>query len=223
LLKILSQEDEQEMNAALNRAAEGETYNMNFVELYEELESLERRVMVQRLHIQQAKLEAYEGAYHLGEQLEGFGYIPAQEEMTKAKLSEEEDKKQLIDETTGLESAAEWKISATIGYEDTMGDQNNLPFEEEVQQRRLHKKSQPVEKLDRVIEEIRRLMLRSTKEISKGKLTRGDPSTIGGKKKQKQQQHSWRGARGQPQRTVWDPGGFQCSERGAHDFPSTGV
>jgi hypothetical protein len=42
-----------------------------------------------------------------------------------------------------------------------------------VQQRRLHKKSQPTEQLEEVIEEIRRLMLRSTQEeVSKGKLNR---------------------------------------------------
>jgi hypothetical protein len=54
-----------------------------------------------------------------------------------------------------------------------MGDQDDLPFEEEVQQRRLHKKSQPLEQLDRVIEEIRRLMLRLEEAVSKGKLNRG--------------------------------------------------
>jgi hypothetical protein len=44
------------MTAALEPAAEEEADNMNFVDLCEELEALEKRVMVQRLHIQQ-KLE----------------------------------------------------------------------------------------------------------------------------------------------------------------------
>jgi hypothetical protein len=45
-----------------------------------------------------------------------------------------------------------------------MGDQDDLPTDkEELQPRRMHKKSQPlVDQLDRVIEEIRRMMLRST-------------------------------------------------------------
>jgi hypothetical protein len=51
------------MTAALEPAAEEETDNMDFVDLYEELEALERRVMVQILHIQQVKLEADGGAY----------------------------------------------------------------------------------------------------------------------------------------------------------------
>jgi hypothetical protein len=49
LLKIFSQEAEQEMTAALEPAAEEEADNIDFVDLYAELESLERRVMVQNL------------------------------------------------------------------------------------------------------------------------------------------------------------------------------
>jgi hypothetical protein len=70
----------------------------------------------------------------------------------------------------------------------TWGIKMIYPFEEEVQQRRLHKKSQPLEQLDRVIEEIRRLMLRSTEVVNKGKMNRGEPATTTGKKKKKQQQ-----------------------------------
>jgi hypothetical protein len=51
------------MTAALEPAAEEEADNMDFVDLYEELEALERRVMVQSLHIQQVKLETDGGAY----------------------------------------------------------------------------------------------------------------------------------------------------------------
>jgi hypothetical protein len=49
-----------------------------------------------------------------------------------------------------------------------MGDQMIYPLIKKLQQRRLHKKSQPLEQLDRVIEEIRKLMLRSAEEVSKG-------------------------------------------------------
>jgi hypothetical protein len=64
-----------------------------------------------------------------------------------------------------------------------MGDQDNIPTgKEDLQLRRLHKNSQPLEQLDRVIEEIRRLMLRSAEEVNKGKLNRGEPATATGKK-----------------------------------------
>jgi hypothetical protein len=79
LLKIFSQEAETEMTAALEPAAEEEADNMDFVDLYEELEALERRVMVQSLHIQQAKLEEGRGAYQPQEELEEVIIMPAQE------------------------------------------------------------------------------------------------------------------------------------------------
>jgi hypothetical protein len=80
-----------------------------------------------------------------------------------------------------------------------------------VQQRRLHKENQPIEQLDRVIEEIRELMLRSAQEaVNKGKLNRGEPAiTTGKKKKKKKNNNNNKGARGQLQGEVWDPGGFQ--------------
>ena len=43
---------------------------MDFADLYEELEALEKRVMVQSFHIQQTKLEAGSGKYYPGEKLE---------------------------------------------------------------------------------------------------------------------------------------------------------
>jgi len=48
-----------------------------------------------------------------------------------------------------------------------MGDHDDLHFNQQkkVQQRRLHKENQPLEKLDRVIEEIREMMVRSTVEV----------------------------------------------------------
>jgi hypothetical protein len=51
------------MTAALEPAVEGEADSMGFADMYQELESLEKRVMVQRLHIQQANMEADRGAY----------------------------------------------------------------------------------------------------------------------------------------------------------------
>jgi hypothetical protein len=62
--------------------------------------------------------------------------------------------------------------------------------------------------LDRVIEEIRKLMLRSVEEtVSKEKLSRRDPAIAVGKQQQQQQQS--RGVGKQLQEKVWDPGGFQ--------------
>jgi hypothetical protein len=65
-LKFFSQEAETEMTAALELAAveEEEADSMSFVDLCEQIEALERRVIVQRMHIQQMKLEAdAEGEY----------------------------------------------------------------------------------------------------------------------------------------------------------------
>jgi hypothetical protein len=104
-----------------------------------------------------------------------------------------------------LESAAEWKIMPQKKKKMIWGIKYDLPTDKkEVQQRRLHKKSQPLEQLDRVIEEIKKLMLRSAEAVSRGELNRREPAIAAGKKqkkkkKQKQQQHSWRGARGQLQ------------------------
>jgi hypothetical protein len=90
-----------------------------------------------------------------------------------------------------------------------------------VQQRRLHKKSQPLEQLDRVIEEIRKLMLRSAEAVNKGEMNRREPAIAAGKKRRRTTttQHR-RGARGQLQGRVWDPGGFQHWRRGAHERSS---
>jgi hypothetical protein len=86
-----------------------------------------------------------------------------------------------------LRFAAGWKAKATRDEENSKGDQVDLPIDkEEVQQRRLHKKSQPLEQLDEVIEEIRRLMLRSAHEKLpvKEKLSRRKPTIAAGKKQQ---------------------------------------
>jgi hypothetical protein len=65
-----------------------------------------------------------------------------------------------------------------------MGDQVDLPIdkEEELQQGRLHTKSQPLEQLDEVIEEIRRLMLSlAAKTASNEKLSRRELAREAGK------------------------------------------
>jgi hypothetical protein len=202
LLKIFSQEAETGMTAALEPAAEERANSIDFVELYEELEALERRMIAQSQHIQQIRLETDGGAYQPREQLEEVGDVPAKE-LTETNMSEGETEQQLSEETAELESAAEWQLSATRGNKDSMGNRVDLHNdkygkEKEVQWRRLHKKSQPLEQLDMVIEEIRRLMLRSAQgAVSKGKLNRGDPATVARKKEkkkqhrqQKQQRHS---------------------------------
>jgi hypothetical protein len=51
-LKTFSQEDEQEMTAAHESAIEKEVDIIKFIDLYEELEVLERRVIVKIQHIQ---------------------------------------------------------------------------------------------------------------------------------------------------------------------------
>jgi hypothetical protein len=63
-----------------------------------------------------------------------------------------------------------------------MGDRVDLPIDKEMYPRRLHKKSQPLEQLDKVIEEIRKLMLRSRGEINKVKMSRRKPGRGAGKK-----------------------------------------
>jgi hypothetical protein len=55
---------------------------MDFADLYEELESLERSVIVQSQHIQYVKPEIDGGVDQPKEQLEEDGIEPTQEEMT---------------------------------------------------------------------------------------------------------------------------------------------
>jgi hypothetical protein len=159
--------------------------------------------MVQILHIQQVKLETDRGAYQPEGRLEGVGDMPSQEKVEQ----------QLGDETVELKYAPEWKHNATRGSKYSMGDQVDMDIdkheEKEVQQRRLHKKSQPLEKLVEVIEEIKKLMLRLAEAIIKEDLNRRDPYIVAGKKqkrkKKQQQQHSWRGAGGKLQKRISDP------------------
>ena len=81
-----------------------------------------------------------------------------------------------------MEFAAEWPLSATKRDKYSRGYRADLPIEKtEVRQRRLHTKSQPLEQLDEVIEEIRRLMLSSAAETSNNeKLSRREPTRAAG-------------------------------------------
>jgi hypothetical protein len=90
---------------------------------------------------------------------------------------------------------------------------------EEVQQRSLQNKDQPVEQLDEVIEEIKRLMLESAQEtVSRRRLNRGRPAIATEKKQQHQQKkQQGKGADEQLQEKVWDPGGSQQQSRGNHE------
>jgi hypothetical protein len=155
-----------------------------------------------------------EGKFQSEEQLEEAGDMPATE-MEATELPQGEAEQQFSEETAELNFAAGWQVEAT--EERNMGDHVDLPIEKtEMQRSRLQKKSQPLEQLDEEIEEIRRLMSRSaTETASEEKLSRGEPARAAGQKKQQQQQS--RGADGQLQRTVWDPGGFQQPCWEAHE------
>jgi hypothetical protein len=112
--------------------------------------------------------------------------------MTGANLSEGEVEQQLSDGTAGLESAAEWHAKATRNGENCKGDRVDLPInKEEVQQRRLHTESQPLEQLDEVIEKIRRLMLRSAQEaVSKEEAEQRRTCHSSREEEKKKQQHN---------------------------------
>jgi hypothetical protein len=129
------------------------------------------------------------------------------EELIERKLSEEMAEQQLSNIAAELEYAVEWQANSTCN-EVSMGDQDDFPFdlceeleamgegaitqrrlvqqvkleideEEEMQQQsRLQEWSQPMDKLDEEIEEIRRLMLKSTEETinNKWRLIREDCS-----------------------------------------------
>jgi hypothetical protein len=57
--------------------------------------------------------------------------------------------------------------------EDGMGDPDDLPmYQKFLQLRRLHKQSQPLEQLDKVIEEIRELMIRLAETTNEEKLSK---------------------------------------------------
>jgi hypothetical protein len=76
----------------LAEAEEEKVDNMRFVDLWEQIETLERRVEVQKFHIQQVKLEVDEGEFQVEEQVEEARHIPAGK-MAEVKLPQEEVEK----------------------------------------------------------------------------------------------------------------------------------
>jgi hypothetical protein len=117
-------------------------------------------------------------------------------------LSEGEVEKRLSDQNIELNFVVEWQDEATE-EENGMVNLVDLPTDKdkEVQPRRLHKESQPLDQLDEVIEGIRRLMLRSSIETtSEEEISRGEPAIAAGQEMQQQQRRS--GADGQLQSTV---------------------
>jgi hypothetical protein len=91
------------------------------------------------------------------------------EKVTEQQVSRE-------DKTPELNFLAGWQVEA-IEEEYGMGELVGLPIcREEVQWSRLEKERQPWEQLDEIIEEIRRLMIRSVEAVNKGKLSRGEPA-----------------------------------------------
>jgi hypothetical protein len=107
-----------------------------------------------------------ESEFQSGEQLGEAGVEPVQGEMEEDNLSEKRTEQQVSqEETAELKSAAEWQVKATRDGENCMGEK--------------HKESQPLEQLEEVIEEIRRLMLRSVQEtVSRRMLSRGRPARV---------------------------------------------
>jgi hypothetical protein len=95
------------------------------------LEDLERRVVVQIMHIQQAKLEADGGSYQHGEQLEEVGMDPARE-LTGANMLEEITEQNPNDEESmEVETAVEWQAKETKDEGNGMGDPCDLPMDKE--------------------------------------------------------------------------------------------
>jgi hypothetical protein len=127
----------------------------------------------------------------------------AEFELSEKRMTEQQDSQE---ETAELKTAVEWQLKATDeDEEDSMGDHSNLPMcQKNLQLRRLQQQNQPLEQLDREIEDIRRLMLRSAQTTSEEKLGR-EKAAAAAQRKQQQQN----GAEEKLQRLVWDPGGFQ--------------
>jgi hypothetical protein len=98
--------------------------------------------------------------------------------------------------------------------EEGMGDHSDLPMcRKFLQLRRLHEQSQPLEQLDRVIEDIIRLMVDPAGTVSKERLSSRKEAAAA----RKQQQQQIDGADEQLQRMIWDPGGFQHRIWEAHE------
>jgi hypothetical protein len=117
-------------------------------------------------------------------------------ELAEVKMSKGEAEKRLNDQTTELNFASGCQVEA-IEKEDSLEDQDDLPIcREEVQWSTLQKERHPWEKIDEEIENIRRMISRSTtKTYSEEELCRGEPTIAAGKQMQQQQRRN--GADGQ--------------------------
>jgi len=83
----------------------------------------------------------------------------------------------------------EWQVNTTIYEGDTLGDQCDFPKDKGyMQQYSLQQKNQPMEQLDEVVEEIRKLMLDSTEElVSMRKMGNKKPTRAVGMMQEKKQ------------------------------------
>jgi hypothetical protein len=85
--------------------------------------------------------------------------------------------------------------------------------EREMQQSGMKEKNQPLDQLEEVIEDIKRLMLEATQEaVSREGWNKREPT---GAARQKKKQG--KGPDEQLQEKVWDPGGSQQHGRGSHE------
>jgi hypothetical protein len=124
------------------------------------------------MHIQQVKLEADEEEYQPEEQLDGARHIPTRG-MAATTLSNEVAEQQFSKEIATCESAIGWKVEATEDRMEDMGDHCDLPIcRKNLQPRRLHEQSQPLEQLDEVIEKIMELMVKSSETTNNEKISR---------------------------------------------------
>jgi hypothetical protein len=133
-----------------------------------------------------------EREFQAEEQLEEAGHTPAKG-MAVATLSEEgEAEQQFSKKIAEMESAAGWQVKATRDEEDGMGDHDDLPIcRKKLQQRRLHEQGQPGKQLDEMIEDIRRLMLRSAETASKEKLGRREATAAAAEQQKQQTAERW--------------------------------
>jgi hypothetical protein len=127
-LNIFSQEAEKTATLELAVEKEEEADNMSFVDLCEQIETLERRVIVQRMHIQQVKLETDGGAYQPKEQLGEVGLEPTQREMAAANCHREKLSSSSVMRLQNWNFPAEWQVKATRDGKNGMGDHDDLPI-----------------------------------------------------------------------------------------------
>jgi hypothetical protein len=108
-------------------------------------------------------------------------------ELTEVELSEKVTEQKFSQrETAELNSTVEWQLEAIDEYEeDGVRYHSDLPMcQKNLQLGRLQKQDQPLEQLDVVIEEIRRLMLRSEETSSEERLGKKEAAATAEQKQQ---------------------------------------